>query len=121
VSAEPTERDGEGRGAIYASFTNGDDFVTDLAQDAEKVERRIVRVGKSAKPSEDETSAEVLLEAQAIVAGHLVELRQPCGTLHGAATHDEELQRRLHEDLAWLRGELEHLGLDVRAGSWRRA
>ena len=117
----PHQADHRGRRAIDAWFTNADDFVTDLAQDAELVERRIVRVGKSVRPREDGPWAEVGIEAQAIVAGRLVELHQHCGTLRGVDVDDRQVQRRADEDLSWLRGELEHLGLDVRGGSWRLA
>jgi hypothetical protein len=85
-------------GGIYALFTEGDDFVTDLAEDSDLIERRIVRVEKAVRASGDGTPAELLIEAQAIVAGRLVMLRQHCGPLRGTATLDEA-DRRAHADL----------------------
>jgi hypothetical protein len=104
---------------IHARFADGDEFVTELTEDKELVERGIVRVAGRARIDSDGTEADILVEASAIIAGRLVALRQHCGRVYGVGDHDEQVRTRARDDIAWLRAELENLGLDVRAGAWR--
>lgn len=53
----PGERQAADPTGLYALFTEGDVFVTELTEDKGLVERRVVRRGKAARPSEDGASA----------------------------------------------------------------
>ncbi len=117
--AQATTGSGARVATIAALFTDGDDYLTELDQDKELIERGIVRVQRATRLAHDGAGSEAFIESSAIVDGRLVRLRQPCGTLWGFGDSDQQVHDRVREDLFWLGGELRKLGLDVRAGLWQ--
>jgi hypothetical protein len=102
---------------ICTRFSDSDEYLTELEDDRELIERGIVRVSKTAAPSVDGTATDVWVESGAIIAGRAVRLREFCGTLWGVGA-DEQVHGRARELQSWLEGELKRVGLEVRAGVW---
>jgi hypothetical protein len=99
---------------IHARFADGDEFITELTEDKELIERGIVRVAGRARIDSDGTEADILVEASAIIAGRLVALRQHCGRVYGVSDHDE---RRAREPRARRAGRR----VEAAAMSWSNA
>lgn len=99
-------------------FSYPDDFLDELAKDKEKVDRGIVRLVYSFKPSKlSPNITHLSVVATALVAGQVYRLEHYCGDLWRIESQDQAV----HDKGISVKKQIEYgcsrLGLEVRGGS----
>jgi len=114
------EREGKDRARIGVRFNAVEEFLAEIEKDAGQVERMIVRLTKTFR-SLPIGMTEVAVVATAIVAGRLVRLKRPMGSVFsiGAPTSiDRSLLERADSIAKDIEQRVLIIGLDVRDGTY---
>lgn len=106
---------------ISVLFNSVDEFIEEMIKDADKIERRIVRVTKSFEStSMSPKMCHVSVKCGYVVDGGLVELKRYCG-LHWGLNNETDIKimektEEIHKKIEKICNELK---LEVRAGAFQ--
>lgn len=101
---------------LRVRFTEPQEFLDELKQDRELVEREIVRASKIARPDATRILTNVSVQAGAIVAGRPIVLERYVGALWGERERDEQVHAAASELITQIKTRVEELGLELRPG-----
>jgi hypothetical protein len=97
-------------------FNDVSEFVEEITRDAGAVERKVIRITFRHRMVDPVPMREMSVVATAVVAGHVVELVDRCGTFFSETDEAERSKTAAKNKYDLIRAAAEKLGLEVRAG-----
>ena len=97
-------------------FNDTDEFIEELRRDADAVDRKVLRLTFRYRLVDPSPMQSMAVVASAVIAGHVVELEDRCGTFFQQTREADEVRAAAKKRADAIRVAAEELGLEVRSG-----